>query len=60
MERLKRCPFCGGVADIKMVTRHEKNNLIVVGCGVCRASTKTYSEHKPENAIHAWNMRSME
>lgn len=57
MKELKRCPFCGGPAEIIMVTRHIDNNLIVVRCTRCMASTKTFSEHKPEYAIEAWNVR---
>ena len=51
------CPFCGGSAEIREVTRHIENNLIVVKCTRCGASTKTFSEHRPESAIDAWNRR---
>ena len=54
---VRSCPFCGGVAEIVQVTRHIKGNLIVVKCSRCGASTKTFSEDKPENAVDAWNMR---
>ena len=57
MEELKPCPFCGGHANIVTVTRHIKNNLIVVKCDLCGASTKTFSENKEETATFAWNRR---
>lgn len=57
MDELKPCPFCGGEADVKIVTRHIKNNLIVIKCDLCGASTKTFSDKKPEKACMAWNRR---
>ena len=54
---LKPCPFCGGNAEIVIVTRHIENNRIVVKCTACGASTKTFSENKTENAQAAWNLR---
>lgn len=58
--KLKPCPFCGGAAAIVNVTRHIANNLIVVKCDMCGASTKTFSESRLENAIAAWNKRTQE
>lgn len=55
---LKKCPFCGGGAEIKTVTRHVYNNLIVVKCTVCGASTKTFLEYKENLCTDAWNMRT--
>ena len=54
---LKPCPFCGGSASIVKVTRHCVNNLVVTKCDLCGASTKTFSEEKPERAAMAWNRR---
>lgn len=59
-DNIKRCPFCGGVPEIKQVTNHETGNLIVVRCTMCNASTRTFSEYKPEYAIEAWNCRKDE
>ena len=57
---LKPCPFCGGLAEIVVVTRHIENNLIVARCTQCKASTKTFSEHNPIYAYAAWNCRVSE
>ena len=56
-EELKPCPFCGGVAEIKTVTRHISNNLIVAKCTLCGASTKTFPEAKEDQCRAAWNIR---
>lgn len=60
MQPMKRCPFCGGTPEIVTVTKHVDNNLIVVRCSRCRASTKTFHESKREFAIAAWNDRIKE
>lgn len=57
MTELKSCPFCGGEAEVVAVTRHINNNLYVVKCKTCMASTRTYSETKIEDAKRQWNMR---
>jgi Lar family restriction alleviation protein len=57
MRELKACPFCGGTAEIATVTRHVSDNLVVVRCTRCRASTKTFHENKAEQAVSAWNER---
>ncbi len=58
-EELKPCPFCGGMADIRVVAYHrDGGDIIVIKCATCGASTKTYSYDNKEKAIKAWNIRS--
>ena len=57
MEKINSCPFCGGIAEVKTVTRHIKNNLIVVKCTMCGASTKTFNDNRESICINAWNRR---
>ena len=55
---LKPCPFCGGAAEIVVVTRHIESNRAVAKCSLCEASTKTFSENKRELITQAWNRRA--
>lgn len=57
---LKKCPFCGGNASLVVVTHHIENNLIVVKCDLCGASTKVFGDRYSEKAYAAWNTRRKE
>ncbi len=52
MDRLKRCPFCGGEAEIVGYT------IFWVTCKECTAETKDFDTK--EEAIEAWNRRAEE
>ena len=65
MEELKKCPFCGGEADI--YRGYGKYGFFVVAeCVLCGARTKCFSsgkdheyeENAMKNAIFAWNKRT--
>lgn len=58
MNELKRCPFCGGTAEIVKVKSMNYSHLIIVRCTRCMASTKTFDDRKPEYAVEAWNVRA--
>ena len=52
-EQLKRCPFCGGNAEVKDV-----DDGWNVECCLCGATSKTFVTHK--KTIEAWNRRIYE
>ena len=52
MSELKRCPFCGGEAELKRGLTNLDNFVECVACG-CR--TKLHNTKK--SAIKAWNTR---
>lgn len=66
---IKRCPFCGGLADVKSRWwSTAKTYIVFVQCQVCSAQTKAFtSEDNPvqhdwetpevELAIDTWNKR---
>ena len=54
MEELKKCPFCGGEAEI--VT--ESNHASFIRCK--RRCCRTYVFISPKVAIEAWNRREEE
>lgn len=50
-ENLKTCPFCGGEAEVRMLT----STLMLAQCKSCLASTFAFdSEHE---AVEGWNRR---
>ena len=58
MNELKRCPFCGGEAEIwdGYIEEFLKTEYMkYVQCNYCKASTKLYFTEK--KAIKAWNTR---
>lgn len=53
MEELKKCPFCGGKADIKKITGFSHTVIAAyMYCKECGASTQTYGSK--EVAKKAW------
>lgn len=52
MSKLKRCPFCGGEAELKRGLTNLDN---FVQCVVCGCRTKLHNTKK--SAIKAWNTR---
>lgn len=70
MEELKRCPFCGGEAKLKMECKHDVGWTIWCECTKCYAKSTGYcpelsKKDKALNnidtcknaAIKAWNRR---
>jgi len=61
MEELKKCPFCGGEADVCVTPWDYENNKpannhkYVVECKDCLAETDSYTTR--EEAIEAWERR---
>lgn len=53
MEKLKKCPFCGGEAK---VFETDLNTFRVI-CAECSCSVGRYWYYKKEEAITAWNTR---
>lgn len=51
MDKLKRCPFCGGYAVIEFVGRYE----CFVRCNRCKIEQPLYKSKY--SAIKAWNRR---
>lgn len=64
MEELKKCPFCGGKAEL--VTNGEKSTskyfFVDVVCQnmVCRGNSSCLESRTKKQAIAAWNMRAEE
>ena len=66
---LRRCPFCGGPADmVKTETKKpgKKTRFVMCRCLLCGASAKSYAytggadqAEKEEAAARAWNARSI-
>lgn len=70
MEELKKCPFCGGEASVKMEHKHSIGWTIWCTCNKCHAETSGYcpdlsKEHRALDniddckklAIKEWNRR---
>ena len=53
MDELKRCPFCGGKADISKLIELRGTSVY---CTRCSVSTKIY--YTTEKAVDAWNRRA--
>ena len=51
IEKIKRCPFCGGQAEVREFTA----TLIFVQCKSCLAGTTAFPTG--EEAVAAWNKR---
>lgn len=66
---LRRCPFCGGPADIVLNETKKpgkKTRFVMCKCVLCGSAGKTYSytagadqAEKEEAAARAWNARSI-
>jgi Lar family restriction alleviation protein len=58
---LKRCPFCGGKAELrKEYSEHRDQYLVFVVCKECYASTNMYIPIKDDPVdlvIESWNKR---
>ena len=52
MTKLKRCPFCGGKANLRVYSA----NLQFVQCVDCLSGTNAFPTD--EEAIEAWNKRN--
>ena len=50
-EKLKRCPFCGGEAEVRQFTA----SIQFVQCRVCLAHSATFETDT--EAIRVWNKR---
>ena len=59
MAELRKCPFCGGEAEMLKYPRCEKKYVVVCKNNLCNASIGQYSTSK-ENAARAWNTRKPE
>lgn len=55
MERLKRCPFCCGVARFGKTFVMQSEERHIVYCGKCWARTAGFDTQ--EEAAKAWNRR---
>lgn len=74
MSSLKKCPFCGGEAQIWMrrVSPYKPDGIIFVKCDLCGGTGKAVfykngyadedwdSTHYAKSAIRAWNSRAEE
>lgn len=60
MSKLKRCPFCGGQANLYTIRSNliYPKNIYYVYCCLCDIQTKDYEDK--EKAIKAWNKRTKE
>ena len=70
MQKLKPCPFCGGVAFLNSnFSNRYRTYFVYSKCEICNAQGKTYaSKDNPpdtdwsnaacESAVEAWNMRT--
>ena len=72
MERLKRCPFCGGsdLDYMRVYSRKAKGFYVFVVCNYCNGQTKGYlndrepndpdfwMDYSVERATIAWNRRA--
>lgn len=57
MEELKKCPFCGGEAEVRGIKDFDgKVIMSSVVCKKCEASTRSYGSEN--GAIEAWNSRA--
>ena len=58
---LKRCPFCGGKAEVLKVN-YDRYRIIT--CNLCRIKfgilTRSGAFHTEQEAIEAWNRRADE
>ena len=52
MEELKKCPFCGGKADIG-TARHPVGNVFVY-CTNCNSATDAFDDDKYEGEKEVW------
>lgn len=69
MKKIKKCPFCGGVADLCSNYSNRDVFWVYVRCNVCSARGRAYaSEEDPaeedwegkacEMAVDIWNNRT--
>lgn len=58
MQKLKRCPFCGGEADVLLSEGVAPNipDIFWVQCKNCEVDTMAYTQR--EKAINEWNTRT--
>lgn len=59
MDKLKPCPFCGGIADVLMDYKQIETTgrqRFFVTCAVCGVETPRIARDKKQ-AIEAWNRR---
>lgn len=58
MKEIKKCPFCGGEAEIVVCNiLYESNNKYIVRCKKCSAETDLCETR--EKAVERWNERVM-
>lgn len=55
MEKLKKCPFCGGEAEIYEQKHREYPSAFYVFCTVCGIRQRDRNDE--ERAIKEWNRR---
>lgn len=66
--RLKYCPCCGGIAEVKELLKPDgycSYNVVYIECDRCGLRTKDFDvdgyygdeRHTPEEAAEAWNKR---
>lgn len=57
MEELKKCPFCGGEAEVRGIKDFSGKVIMAsVVCKKCEASTRSYAYENV--AIETWNNRA--
>ncbi len=68
MQKIKKCPFCGGDGELTQRYNSRYDNYFVfVACNLCNAQSKTFTSRDDlsesewntnacEKAVKAWNM----
>lgn len=58
MDELKKCPFCGGKAEINFKEDYSAHRFYWVECSKCDARTSDFEDNPgKEKAISSWNHR---
>ena len=56
-EKLKRCPFCGGKANIDMTYSDDRSDDFRIECSKCPATMEVLFEEDVPKLIKQWNKR---
>lgn len=58
MDELKKCPFCGGDAEIRELNGELKYYVCCANVDNCYVNPSTFYYARPEEAVKAWNRRA--